>query len=310
MSDQRFKKAAFGAWVGIVGNLALAAVKFIFAVISGSGALMAESVHSASDVAGSIAVLIGLKIAQKPADADHPYGHGKAETISAIVVSMLLILVGLQLVVNAIKSLFEGPHTPGDQYYLAFWVTLFAIVVKESMFQYKYRLGKKLNSQAIIANAWEHRSDAYSSIAGLIGIGGAWLGVYFHVPFLYNLDPIAGLVVSGFVLHMGYKLIMESIHLVMDLVLPADETKEMYDLARSVGGVLSVDDLLARLHGHYVIIDLRISVDPSLTVLEGHTIGKNVKRLLVERFQNVEDVFVHLNPYDPAYPKQRKSKKN
>jgi cation diffusion facilitator family transporter len=251
-----------------------------------------------------------LKIAQKPADKDHPYGHGKAETIAAIVVSMLLILVGLQLVVNAIKLLYQGAHEPGDSYYLAFWVTLFAIVVKEAMFQYKYRLGKRLNSQALIANAWEHRSDAYSSIAGLFGIGGTWLGAYLGIPFLYNLDPIAGLVVSGFVLHMGYKLIMESIHLVMDLVLPEEETKEMLVLAKSVEGVLSVDDLLARLHGHYVIIDLRISVDPHLTVLDGHTIGKNVKRLLVDRFHNVEDVIVHLNPYDPAFPKQRKSKKS
>jgi cation diffusion facilitator family transporter len=305
MTDQRFSKAAFGAWVGIIGNLALAAVKFFFGLLSGSGALIAEAVHSASDVAGSIAVLIGLKIAQMPADEDHPYGHGKAETIAAIVVAMLLLFVGLQLVVQSVKTLIHGPHEPGAAYHWAFWVTLFAIFVKEAMFQYKFRLGKKLNSQALIANAWEHRSDAYSSIAGLVGIGGTWLGAHFGYSWMYNLDPLAGLIVSGFVLHMGYKLIQESVHHVMDLVLPEAETKEMYDLARSVAGVKSVDGLLARLHGHYVIVDLRISVDPNGTVLEGHAVGKAVKRALVARFANVYDVFVHLNPYDPDFPKQK-----
>lgn len=300
MQDQRFKKAEFGAWIGIVGNIALAVMKFVAGMLSGSKALIADAAHSASDVAGSLAVLIGLKAAKLPPDEDHPYGHGKAESISAIIVSMLLIIVAFEVGVSAVKSIINSEVVVPPLYALI--VIIIAIVVKEWMFRYKYRLGKQLNSQALIANAWEHRSDVFSSLAAFVGIGGAYLGGLWNVAWMMYLDPIAGVLVALLVLRMGYKLIMESIHNTMDHVLHEEDTLELRKAVEGVKGVIQVDDLRAREHGHYVIVDVKISVNPRITVLEGHDIAKAVKKILMKRFSHVSDVFTHVNPYDPGYP--------
>lgn len=300
MQDQRFRKAEFGAWIGIVGNLVLAAVKFVTGWISGSKALIADAVHSTSDVAGSLAVLIGLKAAKLPPDEDHPYGHGKAESISAIIVSMLLIVVGFEVALNAIKSIWNGEVNIPPFYALI--VIVIAIIAKEWMFRYKYRLGKQLNSQALIAGAWEHRSDVFSSIAAFVGIGGAYLGGVWSVPWMAYLDPITGVVVALLVLRMGFKLIMESIHNTMDHVLHEEDTTEIRKEVESVKGVIAIDSLRAREHGHYVIVDLKISVNPKITVYEGHEIARAVKYRLMERFSHVSDVFTHVNPYNLGYP--------
>lgn len=300
MQDQRFKKAEFGAWIGIVGNIALAVMKFVAGMLSGSKALIADAAHSASDVAGSLAVLIGLKAAKLPPDEDHPYGHGKAESISAIIVSMLLIIVAFEVGVSAVKSIINSEVVVPPLYALI--VIIIAIVVKEWMFRYKYRLGKQLNSQALIANAWEHRSDVFSSLAAFVGIGGAYLGGLWNVAWMMYLDPIAGVLVALLVLRMGYKLIMESIHNTMDHVLHEEDTLELRKAVEGVKGVIAVDDLRAREHGHYVIVDVKISVNPRITVLEGHDIAKAVKKILMKRFSHVSDVFTHVNPYDPGYP--------
>jgi cation diffusion facilitator family transporter len=302
MPHQRLSKAAFAAWVGIVGNLLLAIFKGIIGFLTGSNVLLAEAANSASDVVGSIAVLIGLRVAHLPPDDDHPYGHGKAESIAAIIVSVLLILVGFQIALTAMKSLWNGAPVPGDNYSLALWIIIISVIAKELLFQYNFRLGKRLKSQALIATAWDHRSDVLSSIAALIGIVGAMIGKVYGISWMYSLDPIAGLVVSALVLRMGVKLIMESIHETMDHVLHEEETKDMADAVSEVPGVLSLDELRARQHGHYLIIDLKISVQPEISVLDGHTIGKAVKKMLVSRFAQVEDVFIHINPYDPEFP--------
>ena len=300
MSKQRFKKAEFAAWVGIVGNLILAALKAVVGYISGSKALIADAAHSASDVAGSFAVLIGLKAAKKPPDEDHPYGHGKAEPIAAIIVSILLILVGIEIGIRSAQTMYDGVETAPHWY--AIVMVLVSILIKEVLFQYKYRLGKKLNSQALLANAWEHRSDAYSSLAALVGIGGALLGGYLGQSWLYYLDPLAGIIVSLFVIHMGYRLVMEAIHNTMDHVLHEEDTVEMRRTIERVPGVIAIDDLRAREHGHYVIVDVKIAVNPKITVSDGHDIGKEVKHRLIHEHARVSDVFVHINPYDPGYP--------
>lgn len=300
MSELRFAKAEFAAWVGIVGNLGLALLKGIVGVLANSKALIADAAHSASDVAGSIAVLIGLKAAKLPPDEDHPYGHGKAESIAAIIVSILLIIVGVEIGLSAIKSLIYGVSEPPRSFALI--VIVISIVIKEVMFQYKYRLGRKLGSQALIANAWEHRSDVYSSIAAFVGVGGAVMGAWFDVPQFYYLDPAAGLFVSLLVLKMGYKLVMESIHNTMDHVLHQEDAEELLKTVQRVPGVITVDDLRAREHGHYVVVDVKISVNPRITVMEGHDIAKSVKHQLMSRFIHVSDVFIHVNPYDPGYP--------
>lgn len=192
-NNDRFKKAEFAAIIGIVGNIILAAIKWGIGVYSGSKALVADAVHSASDVAGSFAVYLGLRAAKQPPDEDHPYGHGKAELIAAIIVAVLLFLVGIEIGKASFESFFSPIEPPKA---IAIAAVLVSIIVKEAMFRYKYNLGKKLNSDALIVNAYEHRSDVYSSIAALIGIGCAIIGGRMGIEWLEYADPVAGLIVS------------------------------------------------------------------------------------------------------------------
>jgi cation diffusion facilitator family transporter len=294
-NHERFKKAEFAAIIGIVGNIVLAILKWGIGIYANSRALVADAVHSASDVAGSFAVYVGLKAAKQPPDDDHPYGHGKAELIAAIIVAVLLLLVGVEIGKSSIEAFFHPIEAPKT---IAIVAVVVSIIVKEAMFRYKYQLGKQLNSEALIVNAYEHRSDVYSSIAALVGIGSAVIGGKLGIGWLEYADPVAGLFVALLVIHMAWKLGKESIHNTMDHVLHDEDTIELREIIESVPNVLRIDTLHAREHGHYVIIDLKISVDPHITVEEGHHIGKKVKERLLEE-SNVQNVFVHINPYHP-----------
>lgn len=293
--EERFHQAEFAAIVGIVGNVALAVVKGVAGVLGSSKALLADAVHSASDVAGSLAVWIGLRAARRPPDEDHPYGHGKAESIAAIVVAVLLFIIGIEIGRSAVLAFFQ-PLRPPEM--IAVYVLVISIVVKEAMFRYKYRLGKKLNSDAIIVNAYEHRSDVFSSIAALIGVGAAITGGRWGIGWLIYADPIAGLFVSLLVLKMAWELGKESTHTAIDHVLHEEETEYLRKAVLSFPDVKQIHELHAREHGHYLIVDLKIAVDPFITVEEGHRIGKKVKEKLLA-LPRVENVMVHINPYRP-----------
>ena len=291
--EERYTKVRFGAWVGIIGNVLLAIIKGIVGIIADSRALVADAVHSASDVVGSVAVLIGIRAAKMPPDDDHPYGHGKAETVTAIIVAVLLFLVGLEIAINAGKSFFEPITSPGI---IAIYAVIFSIIVKELMFRYKINLGKKYKSEALITDAWHHRSDVFSSIAALIGIGASIIGGWVGLPWLIYADPLAGVFVAILIIKMAWKLGGEAIHNTLDHVLHEEDTVEMQNEAQKVPGVSAVNELLAREHGHYVIVDIKIAVDPNITVEEAHKIGKQVKeRLMQDNY--VQDVRVHINPY-------------
>ncbi|WP_044896209.1 cation diffusion facilitator family transporter [Bacillus alveayuensis] len=293
MAKDRFKQAEFAAIIGVVGNIVLAIVKGVVGVISESKALMADAVHSASDVAGSLAVFIGLRVAKEPPDEDHPYGHGKAESIAAIIVAVLLFIVGIEIGKSSVESFFQEAEAPKP---IAIFAVVLSIIVKELMFRYKFYIGKKINSDAVIVNAYEHRSDVFSSIAALVGIVGSIVGGYVQIDWLIYLDPVAGLFVSILVMKMAWRLGAESIHNTLDHVLHEEDTEILKQIVLEDEDVKRIDELHAREHGHYVIIDLKISVDPHMTVEEGHRVGKRVKNKLMSH-ENVRDVFVHINPY-------------
>ncbi|WP_096440386.1 cation diffusion facilitator family transporter [Alteribacter populi] len=291
--DLRYKKVRMGAWIGIIGNVVLAIVKAVVGIMANSRALVADAVHSASDVVGSVAVLVGVRAAKMPPDEDHPYGHGKAETITAIIVAVLLFVVGLEIAINAIKAFYEPIFVPGMA---AIYAVIFSIIVKEFMFRYKIRLGKKYKSDALITDAWHHRSDVFSSLAALLGIGASILGGTLTIDWLVYADPLAGLFVAGLIIKMAWKLGGEAVHNTLDHVLHDEDTNEMLEEAMKVEGVLEVNELLAREHGHYVIVDIKVAVNPHITVEQGHKIGKKVKDRLMED-EYVQDVRVHINPY-------------
>lgn len=291
--NERFKKAEFAAMLGVIINILLALIKWGVGIYSGSRALVADAVHSASDVAGSLAVYLGLKAAKRPPDEDHPYGHGKAESIAAIIVAVLLFLVGIEIGKSSFTAFFSPIEAPKT---IAIVAVALSIIVKEILFRYKYKLGKELNSDALIVNAYEHRSDVYSSIAALIGIGSAIIGGKLGIDWLEYADPVAGIIVSIMVLKMAWSLGKESIHNTLDHVLHEEDTIELRKTVEDIKEVKQIDELHAREHGSYVIIDLKISVDPTMTVEEGHRVGKEVKKKLLE-IKNVHNVFVHINPY-------------
>jgi cation diffusion facilitator family transporter len=293
--NDRFQKAQFASILGIVVNLILAAIKGIGGVLGNSRALLADAVHSASDVVSSIAVLVGIRAAQKPPDSEHPYGHGKAENIATLIVAILLVIVGFEVLMDAISAIWS--ETESNASMLALYIVFFSILVKEALFQYKNRLGKKINSPAIIADAWHHRSDAISSVVAFIGIGLSIWGANSDIPFLPYLDPLAGAIIAVIIMWMGFSLGKEAVKISLEIVLDEEETKKFLETTYEIEGVKRIDAFNARSHGSYVIIDAKISVDSTITVDEGHTIAVNVKERLMNQHGEVQDVHVHVNPY-------------
>lgn len=282
-------------WIGIIANLFLAIIKGLGGFLSGSKALIADALHSASDIVSSVVILFAVRISNRPPDKEHPYGHGKAENVASMIVALLLVVVGIEISISSAKIFFgEIPTAPSN---LALIIIIISIVLKEVLFQYKIRLGRKYNSTALISDAWHHRSDSLSSIAVLIGVGAAILGEKLNLPLLVYGDAVAGIIVSIIVIKVGYDLAKESSIVILEKVLSDEDIKKYQETILSIKGINHVDELLARTHGSYVIIDLKVSVDSTLNVREGHDIGKAAKTILMKRHPEVSDVFVHINPY-------------
>ena len=282
-------------WVGIIVNVFLTIIKAVGGVLSGSRALIADALHSASDIVGSIVVLFAVRIASKPPDKEHPYGHGKAENIASIIIALLLIVVGVEIIISSGKVFFGSVPTAPSK--LALVVLIISIVIKEILFQYKHFLGKKYSSPALISEAWHHRSDSLSSLAALAGVGLALIGSHFQMPILIYGDAVAGIIVSIIVIKVGYDLARDASNIILEQVLDDEAIEKYVDTVLGIRGVWAVDELLARSHGQYVIIDIKIAVDAAITVLDGHNIAARVKQSLMNDHVEVEDVLVHVNPY-------------
>jgi cation diffusion facilitator family transporter len=234
-------------------------------------------------------VYISLKIAQKPADKEHPYGHGRAEVISTLVVVGMLVAAGVEIIRTAIATIRDGSlHAPGD---LAVYVAILSVFVNELMYQFTYRAGMRTNSPSTIANAMDNRSDAFSSIAALIGIIGAKL----KYPVL---DPVAGIVVALFIFKMSYDIAMDAVGQIMDESVGEEKIQEVTTLALAVNGVRNVHGIRVRQSGAAFLVDLDIVVDPKITVEMAHDIGESVREMIRVHMDKVSDVRVHIDPSD------------
>lgn len=286
MENSRNKKAQQVSYVGLAGNLFLAILKGVFGFIFGSAAVIADAFHSLSDLISNGVVILGLKLASRPPDESHHYGHGKVEPVAAKIVAIILIITGVSLLYSFAQSIMEEVKVPKAG---ALWVAVISILIKELMYQYVSRMGKKLNSSALMADAWHNRSDALSSLAALIGVGGARLG-------FPELDLLAGGVVALLILRMGFKIYLRSIQELIDTA-PSNETiEEIRRLAISTSGARNAREIKARKHGMSVYVDLKICVDKDFTVERGHDIAASVRCLLEENLKEVENVFVHIEP--------------
>ncbi len=288
--------------IGALANLLLSVVKFIGGVAGNSTALVADALHSLSDLLTDAIVLATHKIGQIPADSNHPYGHGRAETIGATIVGAVIILAGIWIAYDVSQVIASGSRLVPN--WLAASAAMLSILVNEGIFHYTRIVGEKTNSPAIIANAWHHRSDAISSVAALIGI----LGAHFGYPIM---DPLAGGVVALMVLKVGYDILTEGVRDLMDTGLSEDQTEEIQKIIDTIPEVLKYHDLRTRTLGGEIFMDVHILVDTDLTVTEGHAAAERVRRSLITAFDRVQDVLVHVDGEEDhkllqIYPSTRK----
>lgn len=281
-------------WVGFWVNAALMVLKIVFGWIGHSDALVADGVHSLSDFATDILVIVIIGIAYKSADSDHPYGHGKYETLASLIVGVALAVVGLGIGVAGIETIagvIDGEILASPSM-LTLWVALFSIVSKEALYRYTYYKGKKLDSTALMANAWHHRSDAISSLATVIGIGAAiFLGEKWRV-----LDPVASVVIAVFIVVSAWKICAPALKELLESSLSAETIKEIEDVIASTPGVERYHHLRTRRNGHSTIVDVHIKVDGNISVRAGHDIATAVETRLKQKLGNDLITNIHVEP--------------
>lgn len=275
---------------GLAANLFLGVVKLAGGIIGNSFALIADAVNSIGDVLSTLVVLIALHYAQRPADEEHPYGHTRAEGIAASNVAIVIIISALYVGWEAIQRLTAQHGIPPVW---TLWIAGGNIVIKEVLYHYNVRIGRRTGSAVIIANAWDHRSDALCSLAVLIGLA----AISFGGPKLIWADEAASLIVVAVIVWSGIRLFRSSASELMDLQADPVFVNQIRAAALAVKGVENVETLWVRKSGLEYFADIHIEVDQHLTVAEGHRIGHQVKDRLLDEFPRLRDVLVHLEPF-------------
>lgn len=283
-----YKEGLKTSVVTIIANVILAIIKIFAGIVGKSSAVLADGFHTLSDVLTTVVAVMGLKIATKSADEDHPYGHEKYEPIFGKAISLVLVITGLMIGFEALKILISGNvRTPG---YIALGAAFISVIVKEIMFHYTMRTAKKIKSFSLEADAWHHRSDALSSIGTFLGVLGARLG-------LSILDPIAGIVVSIIIIKVGVDLYLDSVRSLVDESASPAIVEQIKTITKSVQGVKTIPDLKTRTFGSKIYVDVDITVDAHITVKEGHDIAKEVHDSIEEQVEGVKHCMVHVEPF-------------
>ncbi|WP_234824273.1 cation diffusion facilitator family transporter [Bremerella cremea] len=288
-----YREVTNAAILGLVVNFLLGVVKLIGGIVGNSFALIADSVNSIGDVITTVIVLFALRVAQMPPDEEHPYGHTRAEAIAASNVALLVIVSALFVAWEAVQRIGVGHAIPATW---TLWIAGSNVLIKEALYQYKVRIGRRTNSAAIIANAWDHRSDALCSLAVLIGLG----AIRFGGPSLMWADEAASLVVAAAIVWSATQLFRASASELMDVQANPDLVQQIHQQSLTVPGVKDVETLWVRKSGLEYFADIHIEVDPQMSVAEGHQIGHHVKDHLLEQFATLRDVLVHLEPHGHA----------
>lgn len=283
----RFKEGRRVSLLALMVNTFLAIFKISIGYIFRSRAMVADGIHSASDSFSTIVVIFSLKIASNPPDSCHPYGHERSETLAANLLGLSLTLSGLVIFKDNIFSIIHQDFFyPGT---LNIWAGVVSILAQEGTYRYSIYIGRKINSPAIIADAKHHRSDAISSIAAVIGIIAARNG--FPI-----LDPIAGIIVGGMIIHMGVEILLETIHEFMEHSPEPAYLADLTQIAQSVNQVKNVTDIRVRKHAGTAIVEMTITVYPGLSVLEGDEIAHRVKDQIISTNMEIKEVAVHVDP--------------
>ncbi len=284
--EQKKRVTLIGAGI----NLLLAVVKIVVGKMANSHALIADGIHSLSDLLTDLLVWFAAHYGSQAIDEDHPYGHARFETVATVILGSLLMIVGAGIAWDAVARIHdtEIPLQPGV---IALFAALFSILANEGLFHYTLRVAKETRSRLIEANAWHHRSDAISSVIVLIGVAGSLMG-------FESLDDFAAIMVAVMVAKIGYDLVKESLSELVDTSLPKERLDQIRSEIKAIDGVTSLHFLRTRRMGGEALVDVHIQVDPVISVSEGHLISDTVKYRLLDKFEEISDVLVHVDPED------------
>ncbi|QTH44049.1 cation transporter [Cohnella sp. LGH] len=293
---RRSLAAERGSLVSVCGLLGLSIVKGSVGWLTGSKALLADACHSAADCAGTFAAYLGLRRARLAPNATSSSRH--PESVAAIVLSAILLVVGLEMGISSIRTVANGAEeAPGVG---AVVVIAAGIGTREALIRYKRRCDSRCGIRG--DRAGDNRSDIFASLTALVGTSGAVVGSWYDMPFLYVLDPAAGLVISVFVVRMGYRLTADVVRASNRTSIDDADAQTLLEAVQRIDGVVAVDEVKPQERGHYIVLDISIRVNPRISVFEGQDVANRVRRMLTKRFLHVMDVNVKVQPYDPGYP--------
>ncbi len=289
--EEEFERVAMRvSAVSIIANCALTVFKLLAGILAHSGAIISDAIHSASDVFSTVVVIIGIRISRKESDKNHPYGHERLECVAAIVLATILAFTGLGIGYSALRQIAGGDYAnltvPGR---LALVAAAVSILVKEAMYQYTRINARRIDSGALMADAWHHRSDALSSVGALIGIGGARLG--FPI-----LDPVASVVICVFIEKAAYEIFMDAVDKMVDKACDEETEAALRECAATQEGVLGVDLLHTRVFGNKIYVDIEICADGEETLRRAHETAERVHDSIEKNFPKVKHIMVHVNP--------------
>lgn len=294
MSDKRTKQICRVTILGMFVNMILFIFKLVAGILGRSGAMIADAVHSASDFATDVVVLAFVRISSKPRDDDHKWGHGKYETLASLIIGVALFAVGIEILIDSaekIATVAAGEVLPRPGI-IAIIAAATSIVVKEALYQYTMRVGRKLDSPSVVANAWHHRSDALSSIGALLGIGAAYfLGDKWRIA-----DPIAAIVVAALIIKVAYDLCRTALAELLEKSLPHEVEEEILSIISATPNVYKPHNLRTRRIGSDIAIEVHIRVDGSMTVMDSHEISRDIEMALRSRFGERTAVAIHIEP--------------
>lgn len=288
-ADNYEKTAMKVSIVSVIWNLLLSAGKLFAGIFANSGAMISDAVHSASDVFSTIIVMIGVKISGKDSDNDHPYGHERLECVAAIILATVLAATGIGIGYGAVVKIMAGDYNIEMPGILALVAAVVSIVVKELMFWYTRYYAKQIDSSALMADAWHHRSDSLSSIGALIGIIGARLG--FGI-----MEPLASVVICIFIEKAAYDIFMDAVNKMVDKSCDDETMEKIKACAMNIPGVENIDLLRTRVFGNKIYVDMEIAADGNKTLDETHAVAERVHNAIEQEFPKVKHIMVHVNP--------------
>ena len=287
--NDRFNSADRIIRIGFWVNAVLMVVKLSAGYWGHSDAVFADGIESACDFVAIFATMVALKLGRQPFDANHPYGHGRAESLAALLVSLVIFASGAWILAGSVRAVvYHDFKSPG---WIAVAAAFMTIIIKEWLHRFTRTTGKQLQSPALLAIAKDHRKDAITSVSTLAGVVGAYFG-------LGIMDPLAAGLTSFFILHVGYQTFREATHDLMDGSPPAHFIDALQAIVAGVPHVEHIHEIRARRSGQYMIVDLKLEMDPDMTVKQSHDVATQVKKLIFEKYPGVGDVMIHINPHD------------